>query len=333
MGHVPPAINHILDQDESFVGGIPTLIEPNPTEIMLQPTPTISPPIAPVAKPTAKPTPNPTPAPAPQPEPDRDRPTPCPPTRDSKWDEICEARERLLECKQKVREEQREGRAAWADDVTVRPEGRNLRLYCRYSYLWQEKKQYCPRYCLEASGAKAGATLEIKDCSRSSPLQKFRMENGVIRPGWYGGERLCIKSDKLERCDKPLVYEREGNSAHFEIILDREENKRHELCFSNPHHPKPWYVLFGPCEAIYFFCHHVCVRHNRNCSLSPYLFSLSKRTCSFFGMQRSQEQQDKLLEMGLISQLLPVDVDEAYDRTRISFYSNTMSIRKWRSYQ
>ena len=71
------------------------------------------------------------------------------------------------------------------------------------------------------------------------------MENGVIRPGWHGGERLCIKSDKLERCDKELVYEREGNSAHFEIIFEKEENKRHELCFSNPHHPKPWYVLIG----------------------------------------------------------------------------------------
>ena len=244
-GHVPPAINNVQDQDGLVVDGIPTLIEPNPTliepnptEVILQLTPTIAPTIAPVAKPTTKPTSNPTSAP--QPEPDRDRPTPCPPTRDSKWDEICEARERLLECKQKVREEQREGRAAWADDIDVRPDGRNLRLYCRYSYLWQEKKQYCPRYCLEASGPKSGATLEIKDCSRSSPLQKFRMEDGVIRPGWYGGERLCIKSDKLGWCDKPLVYEREGNSAHFEIILDREENKRHELCFSNPHHPKPW---------------------------------------------------------------------------------------------
>lgn len=234
-------------QDGSLVDESPTLVEPNPTEVILQATPTISPTIPPEVKRTAKPTPNPTPAP--QPEPDRERPTPCPPTRDSKWDEICEARERLLECKQKVREEQREGRAAWAEDIAVRPEGRNLRLYCRYSYLWQEKNRYCPRYCLEASGPKAGATLEIKDCSRSSPLQKFRMENGVIRPGWYGGERLCIKSDKLERCDKELVYEREGNSAHFEIILEREENKRHELCFSNPHHPKPWYVLIGLYQA------------------------------------------------------------------------------------
>ena len=232
-GGVPTStsVHNGLVVDES-----PILIQPNPTEVILQPKPTISPTVAPVAKPTPKPTPK--PKPAPQPAPDRDRPTPCPPTRDSKWDEICEARERLLECKKKEREEKREGRAAWQDDVAVRPDGRNLRLYCRYSYLWQEKKQYCPRYCLEASDKKVGATLEIKDCSRSSPLQKFRMDNGVIRPGWYGGENLCIRSDKLERCNKQLVYEREG--THFEIILDREENKRHELCFSNPHHPKPW---------------------------------------------------------------------------------------------
>ena len=218
-------------QDGLVVDEIPTIVEPKP-EVMLQPQPAISPTVAPEAKPTPRPTP------APQPVRDRDRPTPCPPTRDTKWDEICEARERLLECKQKAREEQREGRADWQKGIDVRPDGRNLRLYCRYSYLWQEKKQYCPRYCLEASDKKVGATLEIKDCSRSSPLQKFRNDNGVIRPGWRGGERLCIKSDTLQVCNKELVYEREGD--HFEIILNREENKRHELCFSNPHHPKPW---------------------------------------------------------------------------------------------
>lgn len=285
-----PATNNIQDQDGLGVDGITTLIEPKPTEVMIQPTPTISPTVAPEAKPTAKPTakpmakptakPTPNPTPAPQPEPDRDRPTPCPPTRDSKWDEICEARERLLECKKKVREEQREGRAAGAEDIALRPDGRNLRLYCRYSYLWQEKKQYCPRYCLEASDKKVGATLEIKDCSRSSPLQKFRMEDGVIRPGWHGGERLCIRSDKLERCDKPLVYEREGNSAHFEIILEKEENKRHELCFSNPHHPKPWYVLTGISEAKCFFflqtlvIKDTCDHPNLRRFLSLYTFSL-----------------------------------------------------------
>ena len=223
---------------------------PAPKPAVLQPKP--------VPVPAPKPRPKPTRKPTPRPQPDRDRPTPCPPTRDNKWDEICEARERLMECKKKEREEKREGRAEWQEDVAVRPDGRNLRLYCRFSYLWQEKKQYCPRYCLEASDARAGATLEIKDCSRSSPLQKFRNDNGIIRPGWRGAENLCIKSDKLERCSKQLVYEREGD--HFEIILNREENKRHELCFSNPHHPKPWWVLKYLCtymaSASPFVCFH-----------------------------------------------------------------------------
>ena len=171
-----------------------------------------------------------------------------------------------MECKQKVREEEREGRADWQEDVRVHPEGRNLRLYCRFSYLWQEKKQYCPRYCLEASDARAGATLEIKDCSQSSPLQKFRNDNGVIRPGWRGAENLCIKSDKLERCSKQLVYEREND--HFEIILNREENTRHELCFSNPHHPKPWWVL-----------KYICPR--RRCVCFPYCTTPNLRTKTF----------------------------------------------------
>jgi hypothetical protein len=274
----------------------PVQTEPNP-----KPTP------APVPAPAPRPAPLPVPRPEPRPAPVPDRPTPCPPTRDPKWDEICDARERLLECKKKVREESREGHAAWQDDVDVRPDGRNLRLYCRFSYLWQEKTRYCPRYCLEASDANVGATLEIKDCSGSSPLQKFRNEDGVIRPGWRGGEALCIRSDRLERCDKQLVYEREGNTDHFEIILNKEENFRHELCFSNPHHPKPWYVLDGSvssaCTCMYVFIFKALISYDFMLRVSFTLVSIIfpiQRACAFFRMQGSKEQQNELLEMGMI---------------------------------
>lgn len=221
-----PLAHHVESSTETAK---PVLPKPSPPSTPKLPTPT--------PRPTKPP-----PEPAPRP------PTACPPTRDAKWKEICAARERLVECKQKVREEEREGRTARLDDVDVRG-GANLKLYCRYSYLWQEKKSYCPKYCLEASDMKAGATLEIKDCSNSSPLQKFKEVNGVLRPAWRGGENLCIESDKLEKCSRRLVYDPEGISDHFEIILERKENKRHELCFSNPHHPKVCEpVRFSECK-------------------------------------------------------------------------------------
>ena len=93
-----------------------------------------------------------------------------------------------------------------------------------YKYLWQERKRYCPDYCLEASSKRSGATLEIKDCSRS-PLQKFEEVDGVLRPAW--SKKLCVKSDKLKRCDDSLVGFR-GN--RFEIKLSNRKNKRQEKC-------------------------------------------------------------------------------------------------------
>lgn len=96
-----------------------------------------------------------------------------------------------------------------------------------YRYLWQEKKRYCPEYCLEASDKRSGATLEIKDCSRS-PLQKFRTDDGgILRPAW--SDSLCVNRDKLRKCNSHLSGLR--TSGHFEI-------KYRNFCFSNPHHPK-----------------------------------------------------------------------------------------------
>mmetsp|Transcript_19412 Transcript_19412/g.55849 ORF Transcript_19412/g.55849 Transcript_19412/m.55849 type:complete len:237 (-) Transcript_19412:404-1114(-) len=159
-------------------------------------------------------------------------------------DEICRAKRRLVRCKKKAREEAREGRNAWTkEDQEKVGGGRRLKLYCEYKYLWQERKRYCPDYCLEASSKKSGATLEIKDCSRS-PLQKFEEIGGVLRPAW--NKKLCVKSDKLRRCDDSLAGFR-GN--HFEIKLSNQKKRRQEKCFSNPHHPKNCEpVRFSECK-------------------------------------------------------------------------------------
>ena len=144
-------------------------------------------------------------------------------------DEICIARQRLVRCKRTAREEKREGRNAWRKIGDVH-EGKRLRLYCEYRYRWQEKNRYCPDYCLEASTKRSGATLEIKDCSRS-PLQKFKNVDGILRPAWSNS--LCVKSDKLRNCDSELIGLKD--SGHFEIKLKERKNKRREKCFSNPH--------------------------------------------------------------------------------------------------
>mmetsp|Transcript_37779 Transcript_37779/g.76861 ORF Transcript_37779/g.76861 Transcript_37779/m.76861 type:complete len:88 (+) Transcript_37779:260-523(+) len=73
----------------------------------------------------------------------------------------------------------------------------------------------------------------------------FRNVDGCLRPAW--SDSLCVKRDKLLRCDSKLSGLR--SSGHFEIKLKDRKDKKKELCFSNPHHPKNCEpVRFSECK-------------------------------------------------------------------------------------
>ena len=145
------------------------------------------------------------------------------------------AKERLVRCKRRQRDDNREKNYATVGDWALG--GRRLKMYCEKRFLWQETFA-CPKFCLEASTMKAGATLEIKDCSKSG-LQLFQETDGVLRPSW--SDKLCVDGDRLHECDTKI----EGFSPtkkKYELTYNGE-------CFSNPHHPKyceP--VRFAECD-------------------------------------------------------------------------------------
>lgn len=151
-------------------------------------------------------------------------------------DSICRAKRRIKRCKRRSRDQEREwkyaqlGRASGDGDA-----GRRLRLHCEPWFFWQEMN-LCPDYCLEASTMREGATLEIKECSRSR-LQRFNETNGILRPAW--SDSLCVESDKLKTCNATL----QGfNDTTFELV-------HRGSCFSNPHHPKECEpVRFSECK-------------------------------------------------------------------------------------